>query len=237
MMNQETFRQRERERKGGESGAGRWGHCLWLTQGGSAFKSLHHLHWFPFLRSGGFKDLHSCDVKREKWGRKSRTRAGDGGPSPRSSSSPAASSLPVTRARQKAEEGFVRRDSGWCHQTCDLLQSRSGHECLTSVCVITTHAKALLMHPCTQSYSPGPSCVSCTHTHTDVSYHTWSHWWHFCTRSTLKERFTFPASENFTHLLTKVSSLLHAFNLKLNDIIARNWSKFLSICILFRLTS
>lgn len=76
MMNQETFRQTE---KGGRKEGGRWGHCLWLTQGGSAFKSLHHLHWFPFLRSGGFKDLHSCDVKREKWGRKSRTRAGDGG--------------------------------------------------------------------------------------------------------------------------------------------------------------
>lgn len=45
------------------------------------FKSLHHLHWFPFLRSGGFTDLHSYDVKREKWNRKSRTRASAGAPS------------------------------------------------------------------------------------------------------------------------------------------------------------
>lgn len=125
MINQETFRQTE---KGGR----RWGHCLWLTQGGSAFKSLHHLHWFPFLRSGGFKDLHSCDVKREKWGRKSRTRAGDGGLSPpRSSSSPTASSLPVTQARQKGWGGLCEARLGRCHQTRDLLQNRSGHECLT----------------------------------------------------------------------------------------------------------
>lgn len=97
---------------GRKVGGERWGHCLWLTQGGSAFKSLHHLHWFPFLRSRGFKDLHSCDVKREKWGRNSRTRAGDGAfllHAPLSS--PTASSLPVTQARQKAERGFVRLDS------------------------------------------------------------------------------------------------------------------------------
>lgn len=122
-----TRRPSDRQRKGG----GRWGHCLWLTQGGSAFKSLHHLHWFPFLRSGGFKDLHSCDVKREKRGRKSRTRAGDGGLSPpRSSSSPTASSLPVTQARQKGWGGLCEARLGWCHQTRDLLQNRSEHECL-----------------------------------------------------------------------------------------------------------
>lgn len=54
----------------------------------------------------------------------------------------------------------MRLDSGWCHQTCDLLRSRSGHECLTSICVTATHAKALLMHPCTQPYNAGPSSVS-----------------------------------------------------------------------------
>lgn len=54
----------------------------------------------------------------------------------------------------------MRLDSGWCHQTCDLLRSRSGHERLTSICVTATHAKALLMHPCTQPYNAGPSNVS-----------------------------------------------------------------------------
>lgn len=45
---------------------------------------------------------------------------------------------------QKVEEGFVL---GWCHPAYDPLHSRSGHECLTSVCVhcffcFTTYAKA-----------------------------------------------------------------------------------------------
>lgn len=113
MMNQGTFRQTE---DGGRKEGGRWGHCLWLTQGGSAFKSLHHLHWFPFLRSGGFKDLHSCDVKREKWGRKSKA-----GLEPvmgaflllaRSSSSPTASSLPVSQARQRGWGGLCEARLG-----------------------------------------------------------------------------------------------------------------------------
>lgn len=223
----------ERERRE-ESGGVRWGHCLWLTQGGSAFKSPHHLHWVPFLRSGGFGDLHSCDVKREKWGRKSRTRAADGGPSPRSSSSPTASSLPVTQARQRAEEGFVRLDPGWCHQTCDLLQNRSEHECLTSVCVITTHAKALLMQPCTQSCSTGPGCVSFERS--EVSYRTRSHWGDFCTRSILKEQFTLAASLiSRTKRLSPALSL--AFYLKTQWHLWKNRSKFSSVSVWFSFTS
>lgn len=146
MMNQKTFRQREK------MGGGRWGHCLWLTQGGSAFKSPHHLHWFPFLRSRGFKDLHSCDVKREKWGRNSRTRAGDGAfllHTPLSS--PTASSLPVTQTRQKAEEGFVRLDSAGVIKPVNFYIAGLGMYVNESVCHYQPTQKAPLMHPYTQS--------------------------------------------------------------------------------------
>lgn len=72
MLNQETFR--ERLKKGEKGGVT----VCNSHREDQHLKSLHHLHWFPFLRSGGFKDLHSCDVKRDKWGRNGTTRAGWG---------------------------------------------------------------------------------------------------------------------------------------------------------------
>lgn len=75
---------------------------------------------------------------------------------------------------QKVEEGFVL---GRCHPAYDPLHSRSGHECLTSVCVhcfffVLQPTQRLLMHQCTRPYTPGLRCNYCKHTL--ISYCTWS---------------------------------------------------------------
>lgn len=64
------------------------------------FKSLS-------LRCTGFKDLHSCDVKKAKWGRNGRTRGGDGGCSPpHCFSTLLASLIPETQALKRLRRAF-----------------------------------------------------------------------------------------------------------------------------------
>lgn len=110
---------RQKEKRGE-----RWGHCLWLTQGGSAFKSLHHLCWFLSLRCSGFKDLHSCDVNGEKRGRNGRAGGGDGGRSPPLCfSSPSGPSIPETQASK------MLRRALW--GSTRLVSSSSWHFCGT----------------------------------------------------------------------------------------------------------